>query len=55
MARSKPERVSEEKLLNDMWIVLEYSDNFKEFINGLSRITLEKLQDAIDERNEKGN
>lgn len=34
---AKPEsRVNEEKMLNDMFVVLEYSDNFKEFVEGMS-------------------
>lgn len=37
MASSKSgNRVNEEKLLNDMFVVLEYSDNFKEFVANIS-------------------
>jgi hypothetical protein len=38
MASSKPKlnRVSEEKLLNDLFVLLEYSDSFKEFVEGMN-------------------
>lgn len=39
MANRKPERVSEEKMLNDMFVLLEYSDNFKEFVEGMPEET----------------
>jgi hypothetical protein len=39
MAGRKPERVSEEKMLNDMFVLLEYSDNFKEFVDGMTEDT----------------
>lgn len=50
MADRKPERVkeaekpmtkrvSEEKMLNDMFVLLEYSDNFKEFVEGMTEDT----------------
>lgn len=29
-------RVSEEKMLNDMFVLLEYSDSFEEFVKNLS-------------------
>jgi hypothetical protein len=42
VASRKP-RVTEEKLLNDMFVLLEYSDTFEEFIKNMSeeaRLTL---------------
>lgn len=35
MAGNKP-RVNEEKLLNEIFVTLEYSDSFKEFCENLS-------------------
>lgn len=35
MASSKS-RVSEEKMLNDMFVMLEYSDSFKEFVEAMT-------------------
>lgn len=32
----KTTRVSEEKMLNDMFVLLEYSDNFQQFVEGMS-------------------
>jgi hypothetical protein len=29
-------RVSEEKMLNEMFVALEYSDNFEEFVKSIS-------------------
>lgn len=36
-------RVNEEKLLNEIFVTLEYSDSFKEFVNNLS----EEARDAL--------
>ena len=59
MARSKPHvtkavresmannRVNEEKLLNEMFVLLEYSDNFKEFVEGMTEDTRLILFDEI--------
>ena len=56
MASRKPSnRVSEEKMLNDMFVLLEYSDSFQQFIDTLSRDAINALLDAIDVRNERGN
>jgi hypothetical protein len=33
--KSLMKRINEEKLLNDMFVVLEYSDNFKQFIENI--------------------
>lgn len=36
MGIKRSNRVSEEKMLNDMFVLLEYSDSFKEFVAGMS-------------------
>lgn len=46
MAGSKS-RVSEEKLLNEMFVLLEYSNSFAEFVESMSNEALEMLHDAI--------
>lgn len=33
---TKPTRVSEEKQLNDLFVLLEYSETFGDFIKGMS-------------------
>lgn len=40
-------RVNEEKLLNEMFVLLEYSDNFYEFVMGLSKEAYEELKTTI--------
>lgn len=52
MAGSKS-RVSEEKMLNDMFVLLEYSDNFKEFVAGLSEAAFHKLHEEIHDYQER--
>ena len=47
MAGHKSERLSEEKMLNDMFVLLEYSDNFKEFVEGMTEDTRLILFDEI--------
>lgn len=48
MASRKPaNRVSEEKMLNDMFVVLEYSDSFKEFVENISEEMRVQLFDEI--------
>jgi len=32
-------RVNEEKMLNDMFVLLEYSDSFAEFVKGMDEDT----------------
>lgn len=49
MARSKP-RVTEEKLLNDMFVLLEYSDSFKEFVKGMPQEMFDQLMDTMTDR-----
>lgn len=46
MAGSKS-RVNEEKCLNDMFVVLEFSDSFKEFIVNMNEDTRLALFDEI--------
>ena len=46
MARSKS-RVNEEKLLNEMFILLEYSDSFYDFIMGLSPEAYKEVKNQI--------
>jgi len=48
-------RVNEEKLLNEMFILLEYSDSFHEFVGGLSTSAYEQLTKAIKQRDLKEN
>jgi hypothetical protein len=40
-------RVSEEKMLNEMFVALEYSDNFDEFVKSISEDARLKLFDSI--------
>jgi hypothetical protein len=40
-------RVTEEKMLNDLFVLLEYSDNFKEFVEGMTEDTRLILFDEI--------
>lgn len=37
-------RVNEEKLLNEMFVLLEYSDSFYDFVTGLSTDAFEELK-----------
>jgi hypothetical protein len=41
-------RVNEEKMLNDMFVLLEYSDSFADFIQNLDSATRNQLWDALD-------
>lgn len=43
----KTNRVNEEKLLNEMFIILEYSDSFEEFIKNLSSECYDRLITTI--------
>lgn len=52
MAGSKS-RVTEEKLLNEMFVLLEYSDNFYEFVANLSKEAYEELRNALKVREMK--
>lgn len=36
---AKQSRVNEEKLLNDLFVLLEYSDNIREFVEGMTEDT----------------
>jgi hypothetical protein len=49
MAR-RESRVNEEKMLNDMFIALEYSDSFKEFIESVSDDVVDNLHKVIHDR-----
>lgn len=40
-------RISEEKMLNDLFVVLEYSDNFKEFVESMTEETRLELFSEI--------
>jgi len=53
MARSKS-RLNEEKMLNDMFVLLEYSDNFYDFVQGLPKETFDELKLQIKLREIKG-
>lgn len=46
-------RVNEEKLLNEMFVLLEYSDNFYEFVANLSKEAYEELRHALKVREMK--
>lgn len=52
MARSQS-RVTEEKMLNDMFIALEYADNFYQFVETLSKECFEELRSAMNLREQK--
>jgi len=52
MAGSKS-RVNEERLLNEMFVLLEYSDNFYEFVSNLSKDAYEELRNALKVREMK--
>ncbi len=47
MASRKPRTVSEEKMLNDLFVLLEYSDNFEDLVKGMSEDTRLTLFDEI--------
>ena len=40
-------KVNEEKLLNEMFVLLEYSDTFKEFVKNLSQDAFDALKEAM--------
>ena len=44
---TKINRVNEEKLLNEMFVTLEYSDTFYEFISNISKEAFEQLKLSI--------
>lgn len=46
----KSSRLNEEKLLDEMFVLLEYSNSFKEFIEGLTDDAFKLLQETIDAR-----
>lgn len=48
MAQGKQSRVNEEKLLNEMFVTLEYSDSFAEFVYNLSKEAKIELVKALD-------
>lgn len=54
MARSKS-RVNEEKVLNDMFVLLEYSDTMYEFVMNLSKEAYEQLQHCMKLREIRDN
>ena len=41
---TKKNRVNEEKILNEMFVLLEYSDSFYDFIGNLSKEAFEELK-----------
>ena len=45
-------RVNEEKLLNEIFVTLEYSDSFKEFCENLSDEAFYSLLAAMNEHRE---
>lgn len=46
MAQSKS-RVSEEAMMNHLFVLLEYSDTFKEFVEGMSEDARLRIFDEI--------
>lgn len=50
---TKNNRVNEEYLLNEMFVTLEYSDNFYEFVSSLSKEAFEELRNALKVREMK--
>jgi hypothetical protein len=46
MVSRKP-RVNEEKLLNDLFVLLEYSDSFEEFVKNMSEDARLRIFDEI--------
>lgn len=46
-------RVNEEKLLNEMFVLLEYSDSFYEFVMGLSPECYANLKEMVTIRDIK--
>lgn len=46
-------KVNEEKLLNEMFVLLEYSDTFYDFVQGLTPEAYETLTTAIKLRDLK--
>ena len=51
---TKINRVNEEKLLNEMFVLLEYSDNFYEFVHNLSDDAYNELAKQIKLRELQG-
>lgn len=49
----KSNRVNEEKMLNDMFVLLEYSDSFYDFVMHLPKETFEELKNHIKLRDIK--
>jgi hypothetical protein len=47
---AKQSRVNEEKLLNDLFVLLEYSDNIKEFVEGMNQEMFDRLLDVMTDR-----
>jgi hypothetical protein len=52
---TKINRVNEEKLLNEMFVTLEYADTFYEFVGNLSKEAYEQLKLSIKLREIKDN
>jgi hypothetical protein len=50
----KINRVNEEKMLNDMFVLLEYSDTFYDFVMSLPEETFKILQHHVKLREIKG-
>jgi len=49
MAESKS-RVNEEKYLNELFVLLEFSNSFKEFVSGMDRQAFNLLLQYMTER-----
>jgi hypothetical protein len=45
--KTKITRVDEEKLLNEMFVTLEYADTFYEFVTNISKDAYEQLKVAM--------
>lgn len=43
-------RLNEEKMLDEMFVLMEYSTSIQEFINGLNEDTFKLLEEAMNAR-----
>lgn len=50
---TKTKRIDEEKMLNEMFILLEYSDSFYDFVGALSKECFQQLKLQVELRDIK--
>jgi len=53
MGKSQSSVVNSEKLLDEMFVLMEYSDNVYDFVTNLSKEAFEELRSAIGVREAK--